>query len=157
MKRLIAATLCMIAAPALAQAGPQDATTYPCDDATRADVIAEPWEQNTATYADGRIRVTLLDYIEPAGAAMKLLILSPPHDEIGRRQCRIVGVPDRQGFYGIDFGKRQAEYDPATGLTLTIPVRQYPTENDQGEDGGWFQLGITIDQKTGDIALQEVR
>lgn len=152
MNRLIAAALCLIATPALAQ-NDQGAKVYPCNDATRADTISEPWEENTATYADGRIRVALLDYAEPAGAAMKLLILSPPHDELGLRQCRIVGWSDSLGFYGIDFAERHADYDPGRGLTLTLPVRRYPTET-QGEDGGWFQLGITIDQKTGDITLQ---
>ena len=154
MKRLISGALCAIAAPALAQSDGPQATVYPCDDAAGVITIAEPWEDNIATYADGKIRVALLDYTEPAAAAMKLLILSPPYDEVGLRACQVVGLPDGLGFANINFAERKADYDTARGLTLTLPVQRYPLGSDQDPDHGWYDLDIMINQATGDITLE---
>lgn len=143
MFRLTAA-LALLAAPAFAQ-GP---VVEPCGDATRADTIAEPWEDNTASFGEGRIRVALLDMIEPAGGAFKLLIISPPHNEVGFRQCRVVQADNGLGFYNLDFAGHEASYDPERGLVLSLPAQRY---TDGEPDGGWYRLSVTIDQQTGEI------
>ncbi|RMC36468.1 hypothetical protein C9E81_07365 [Paracoccus alkanivorans] len=147
-------TLILAAAPALSQDVSNSGMVRKCDDATRADTIAEPWEENTATYSDGAIRIARLDFTEPAAAAVKLLVLSPPRDELGLRQCRVVSLSDGMGFYDIDFARREASYDPQRGLTISMPARQYLPESDQGGDDGWFQLYITINQQSGEITTQ---
>lgn len=121
-----------------------------CGDAERVDAIAEPWERNIATYANGDIRLALLDMVEPAGGAWKLVVISPPRDELGFRQCRVIGA-DGIGFYDLDFARRQASYDPARGLTLTLPAQHYLPED---PESGWYQLSLTINQQTGDIMVQ---
>lgn len=139
----------LLAAPAWAQ---DDSMVIPCDESARADTIVEPWDENSATYADGAIRVAILDMVEPAAAAIRLLVISPPLDELGIRQCRIVGLQDGLGLAAIDFAARQSSYDPQRGLTLSMPARMPLPDGDA--DDGWFQLGVTIDQQTGKITTQ---
>ncbi|WP_295049131.1 hypothetical protein [uncultured Paracoccus sp.] len=139
----------LLACPAQAQT----IEIKPCGDADRVDTIAEPWERNIAAYADGNIRVALLDMVEPAGGAWKLAVISPPRDELGLPQCRVVGA-DGMGFYSLDFAARQASYDPARGLTLTMPARRY---DEIAPDGGHDHLSVTINQQTGQIAAQALK
>lgn len=136
--------LSLLAAPAVAQ------QVQPCDNAP-AESIAEPWEENIASYAEGQLRVAVLDMIEPAGGALKLLVISPPRDEVGYRQCRVIQAGNGLGFYNLDFAERRAGYDPARGLTLTLPAQHYLPED---PEGGWYELSLTINQQTGEIAVQ---
>ena len=142
-----------LAAAFLLLAGPlqaQQVEVRPCGDGDRVDAIAEPWESNTATYAGGDIRVALLDMVEPAGGAWKLAVISPPRDELGLRQCRVIGA-DGIGFYGLDFALRQADYDPQRGLVLTLPATRYA---DAAPEGELYRLVVTINQQTGEIATE---
>lgn len=156
MRRALALVAALLPLAAQAEDPPAwgDAGVVACDQTTLAEFIAEPWEENTATYADGVIRVTLLDHVEPAAAAFRLMVLSPPHDELGLRQCRVVEVPGGHGYGNIDFAAREARYDPETGLTLTFPVRWGAP--DEGDDG-WFQLALRIDQRSGRIVTQGMK
>lgn len=144
MIRTILAILALTTAPALAE-------VTPCGDSTRADVIAEPWEDNSASYSNGKIRIAVLDYTEPAATAWKLLILSPPYDEVGYRQCRVVEISKNVGFYGFRFGERKADYDSETGLTLTLPAATYNPETGEPD---WRNVTVTINQQTGEITTK---
>ncbi|MGJ8611138.1 MAG: hypothetical protein ACSHWY_08595, partial [Octadecabacter sp.] len=112
----------IFAAPAVAQ------TAFPCDWQARADTIVEPWEDNSATFADGAVRVALLDVIEPAAASAYLLVLHPPMDELGGRTCTVVGLDDGLGYAAIFFDDLTAAYDPAQGLKFTVPAIIYLPE-----------------------------
>ena len=119
-----------------------------CDWQASAAAIAEPWEENTATFANGRVRIAALDTIEPATGFAWLLILSPPFDELGARQCKVVGAADGIGFAGIFFDTLEASYDPTTGLTILVQVWRY----DPARDGfGRQDLGLLLNQRTGEI------
>lgn len=135
------------------QAQAQQIDVKPCGDAERVDAIAEPWEQNIATYANGDIRLALLDMVEPAGGAWKLVVISPPRDELGFRQCRVIGA-DGIGFYGLGFARRHASHDPKTGLTLTLPAQRYLPED---PETGWYSLSLTINQQTGEITVRRAQ
>ena len=142
-----------LAAAFLLLAGPlqaQQVEVRPCGDGDRVDTVAEPWESNTATFANGDIRVVLLDMVEPAGGAWKLAVISPPRDELGLRQCRFIGA-DGIGFYSLDFAARQARYDPQRGLVLTMPATRY---TEHAPEGGHYTLVMTINQQTGEIATE---
>lgn len=146
MFRLIALILTLLAASA---ASAQSVNT--CNDyRASAQNIGEPWEQYTRTFANGAIRAALLDTTEPAAGAFYLLILSPPYDELGLRTCVVIGDGSNGdiGFYGMSFDQLRADYDPATGLTLLVPVNLYAPET-----GGFDEalLGVTINQATGTI------
>jgi hypothetical protein len=138
--------LAFLAAPAAAQ------TAFPCDWQARADAIVEPWDDNTATFANGAVRVALLDVIEPAAGAFYLLILHPPYDELGSRVCTVVGLNESLGYANIDFNGLEARYDPARGLTFEVPVTIYLPEQS-------FQnpalVSITVNQATGAVTVKQ--
>lgn len=145
------AIFCFLAAlPAAAQ------SVSECDWRATATAIAEPWSENTRSYANGAVRVAVLDTLEPAAAAVHLLILSPPDDEIGNRQCRIVSLDGTLGFNDLNINDITARYDAERGLVLALPAALYDPET-SGRD--WRRLGLTINQQTGDITadLSELR
>ena len=114
-----------------------------------AQAIPEPWENHTRTFSNGNVRVALLDTIEPANGAFYLLILTPPFDELGGRTCEIIAEGDgQQGFNGLFFDQLEASYDPATGLTLRVPVSRFLW---QTSETAMATLAVTINQATGDI------
>lgn len=124
----------------------------PCDWQARADAIVEPWEDNSATFSDGAVRVALLDTIEPAAAAYHLLILHPPLDEVGGRTCTTVGLDEGLGYAGLFFDDLTSDYDPTRGLIFTIPAIIYVPEQS-------FQnsalLTITVNQATGEVIVDQ--
>ena len=142
MRRALAAALALLAGPAAAQ------VVAPCDWQASAAAIAEPWEENTATFSGGRVRIAALDTVEPAGGFAWLLVLSPPFDEIGARQCRVVGLTDGMGFAGLFLDTLVSAYDPATGLSLTLDVRLLdPASNTFAR----APLALVLNQATGEI------
>ena len=119
-----------------------------CDWRASAQAVAEPWEQNSRTFSNGAVRLALLDTIEPAAAAFHLLVLSPPYDEVGGRQCRVLSFQGATGFGAMDFAALFAEYDPARGLFFEIPVEVY--DGTRGEMiPRW--LNLVLNQATGEI------
>lgn len=131
------------AAPAAAQ------SVADCDTRASARFLAEPWEKNTATFADGEVRVAAIDMTEPTGAPAYLMILSPPRDAQGERQCRIVEAEPDYGFYTVDLQNIVAEGDTGDGiLTLRVPVTDYA---DGPENPPPFPLTVTLDQATGEV------
>ena len=136
----------MIAAPAGAQ------LASPCDWQARADAIVEPWEENTVTFAGGAVRVAHLDVAEPAAAAAYLLVLHPPADAVLGRTCTVIGQGEGLGYAGIQFDVLDASYDPATGLTLTVPARiQLPDQTSRNT----VLLNVQINQSTGDVVVTQ--
>ncbi len=122
-----------------------------CDWHASAWNLAEPWEENTRTFANGAVRLALLDTIEPAAAPFHLLLLSPPHDELGARQCRIVSFQGDLGFGDIGFASLSASYDPAIGLIFEVPATIYlPEENFANPS----LLRITLNQASGAVGTQ---
>lgn len=117
-----------------------------CDWRASSELLAEPWEMLTRTFANGQIRAAVIDTIEPAAAAFHLLVLSPPYDEFGIRQCRLVSWGD-SGFAGLDLSRGVASYDPSRGLTIQLPATLW-SEGDQYSEH-W--LSVTINSATGDI------
>lgn len=111
--------------------------------------LAEPWEDNTLTFANGAVRMAILDTIEPAAAAFHLLILSPPYDELGERQCRIVSLGDGwSGFGFLSFERHEASYDPATGLVVVMDMGAY---NPATALVDALALRVTVNQATGAV------
>jgi hypothetical protein len=145
LHRLGLAALCLVT---LAAVPAQAVTVAACDGLASVQAIAEPWEANTRTFANGEIRVVVLDTIEPAAAAFHLAILHPPRDELGSPMCSQVSVSGGMGFGGMDLGPAVASYDPARGLTVTLPVSLYDPDT-----AGFVQstLSVTINQSSGQV------
>lgn len=129
-----------LASPSMAQ------EIVDCDWQARADAIYEPWEEFSRTYANGDVRIALLDTIEPAAGSFHLLVLSPPFDELGGRQCQTIGLSGGAGFSGIGFEELAADYDPAIGLMFGVQVQYY-----DGELGDFISgdLLFSLNQSTG--------
>lgn len=123
-----------------------------CDWRASARAIAEPWETNTRLFANGAVRLALLDTVEPASAAFHLLILSPPYDELGDRQCRVVGFAEGVGYAAMHFQALEAGYDPAIGLIFTLPAQIYLP--DSGFSNSTL-LTITLNQSTGVVGVTQ--
>ncbi|MBT8412279.1 MAG: hypothetical protein KJP02_10845, partial [Octadecabacter sp.] len=130
--------------PAIAQAA------FPCDWRARADNIVEPWAENSATFANGAVRIALMDTVEPAAAAFYLLIIHPPFDELGLPICTLVGLDNGLGYGAIYFNELDASYDPARGLIFDVPAMVYlPEQSFQNA----ARLQITVNQATGDVIV----
>lgn len=129
-----------------------------CGEIVSARNLPEPWEDHSAGYAEGQVRVAVIDTREPAAAARHLMVLSPPRDEIGDRQCRLVSLlpgegPDQHptGFTDIDFAAREASYDPQTGLEIVLPVEAFHSEAQRFD---WAEMRVWISQSTGDVTAE---
>lgn len=122
-----------------------------CDWRATAAAIPEPWEAHTRTFANGEVRLALLDTIEPGAGAFHLLVLSPPRDALGARQCRVVSLDGTVGFAGLDFQGLEADYDPATGLTFQLPGTVYSPGADGTES---VMLEVTVNQATGAVTAR---
>ena len=148
MRNLISRSLALslgliVAVPAMAQ------TAVDCSGwVASARNIPEPFEQYTRTYANGEIRVILLDTIEPALGAFHLMVIAPPYDELGSRNCAVISQSDGLGFAGMFFDQIGASYDPATGLTIRLPIERF-APNTGGTDPA--TLAVTINQALGTI------
>ncbi|WP_373355147.1 hypothetical protein [Pseudoroseicyclus sp. CXY001] len=145
MKQVLAPLLALLPGAAFALG------TADCDMA-RLDVIPEPWEDYTATFANGDVRVAAIDFMEPVTGPMHLVIVSPPRDELGFRQCRTIMRDEIYGWSWLEFSTLDASYDPAKGLVFTI-------EGDATADDGFTALPvlvtITLNQSTGEITVGE--
>ena len=147
-KFLFGLIVAIFALPAAAQ------TASECDWRASAQALAEPWEANSRTFANGAMRVALLDTVEPAAGSYHILVLSPPYTELGDRQCRVISFQDTFGFAGIQFQDLTASYDPAIGLTFQLPVYIYLF--DQGFSNAGL-LKFSLNQATGRITFYPVK
>ncbi|QDC11697.1 hypothetical protein FHY55_18345 [Oceanicola sp. D3] len=119
---------------------------------TQARNIPEPWEASTRSFANGDVRLVLLDTIEPAAAPTHLMILSPPFDELGSRQCKVLSREGQAGWAGMQFERLEAGYDPARGLTFTLPAMIWLPEKNFVNS---TLLSITLNQSTGEITVSQ--
>ena len=114
--------------------------------------IIEPWEDNIRAFADGKVRVIQMNFIEPAAGPINLVILTPPYDpETGDRNCWVVGWDEALGFVSIEFAALTSTYDPARGIVLAVPARFYDPELDFSNIG---LLEVSINQSTGEVGAR---
>lgn len=144
MLRKLIFALALMATPAAAQSVIEDCSGWQAS----ARNIPEPWEAHIRSFANGAIRVALMDTIEPAAGAFYLMVITPPFDEMGNPVCALIGADQQMGLAGLDFGQMQASYDPASGLTLRLPATRFAPST-----GGFDPaiLAVTINQATGQI------
>jgi hypothetical protein len=127
-------------------------TVQPCDDfRSNAQAIAEPWEDNSRVFANGDVRLAVIDTIEPAAAAFHLLVISPPRDELGGRQCRVISLDGASGFASLSLTGLTASYDATAGLGFQIPAKRYLPDSG---DFGPATLHVTVNQASGAISAR---
>jgi hypothetical protein len=118
--------------------------------------LVEPWSLHSRTYANGAIRLALLDTGgEPGCCAAHLLVLSPAggRDEPEYRACHVVSAQPGLGFYSIDVPGIAASYDPTRGLALDVPVRHWDQSVETGGAGTLGRFLLRIDQAAQTVTL----
>lgn len=135
----LACVMTLCAAPVAAFPTLSDCNTWQA----QPQHLAEPWFENSVTFSNGQTRLALIDTVEPAAGAWGLMILSPPYDTFGIRQCRIL-----HGFSGLTLEGLEAAYDPSVGLQITLTGNVYLEY--EGEFAN-AQVDLRINQDTGDI------
>lgn len=125
----------------------EDAKSYLTD----IRVIPEPWEINTRTFANGDVRLTLLDTWDPANYAVHLMItyVDPERHESEGRACVIVSDAATRGFQNMSLLGMAAGYDPATGLTFSIETERYNASDETGDHG---VLNVILNRATGQVS-----
>ena len=123
-------------------------TVSDCDWRASAHALVEPWDINSRTFSNGQTRLALTDTIEPAAGSYHLVVLSPPYDELGGRQCKVISLDGSIGFAGVNFGALNAAYDPSQGLLFDLPVEVFDAPS-----GAFLPnwLSLTVNQATGRI------
>jgi hypothetical protein len=102
-----------------------------------------PYAETIREYANGAIRVIALDVGEPASASFHVMVTYPHPDEPWQ-QCALISSEANIGFGWLNMAEVEASYDPAIGLSVTIPI-----ETVSGV-ASWDQiLTITVNQATG--------
>jgi hypothetical protein len=137
-----AMALILASGPALAQ------VVEDCDWRASLAAIPEPWESATRTFANGDVRLTVTDTVEPAAGAFHLVVQSPPLNELGERQCKVVSAGSGMGFAFLTLEEMEPGYDPATGLRFVMTISRPNPQADAFFDG---TLSVTLNQATGAI------
>jgi len=144
MRHVISAGLCLLAQASVAQ------TVRSCDtfEANARNLIF-PVAENTASYAQGNIRLIALDTGgEPACCSAHLMVLLPAPEGPGQI-CALISADGGTGWLGTYLPGAVADYDPETGLTVSVPAREYgevhPTP---------LSVVVTIDQQTGVVTAE---
>lgn len=121
-------------------------TEFSNGERTSAGVIVEPWEENSKAFANGDVRLSYMDTEDPANYSAYLMVLSPPRDELGGRQCKIISMHEGLGFASLTFSDLIAGYDAKTGLVFKVPVT---THDNQTSIYTKHILVVTVNQATG--------
>lgn len=133
----------LVAAPASAQ------SVTPCTTEADARHIVEPWEDHIRSFANGAVRIAMLDSGDLSAGSLRVLVLTPPYDgPDGARYCHLIGWTEEVGFATLRFGSMIPTYDPSTGLSLAVPARFYDPDLDISNAG---LLQITVNQATGEV------
>lgn len=130
----------LVAAPLAAQSM-RDCDTFEAN----ARNTYGPYDQTIREFANGAIRVIALDVGEPASGSFHVMV-TYPHPDDPWQHCALISNEGNIGFGWLNTAEIEANYDPAIGLSVTIPV-----ENVSGM-ASWDQiLTITVNQATGTV------
>ena len=134
MKNILIFVVAVLASAASAQ------QVQPCFDGARipyrssAEAIAEPWEANTRSFADGQVRIAVMDTGEPAYGAYYLMVMYWAGGEGDLRTCELVSQGEL-GFVGMALNGMEASYKAGLGLVLKVPTTFYNPVQDEFEEG----------------------
>lgn len=140
----LALAVCLAATPMAAQSL-RDCDTFEAN----ARNTYGPYDQTIREYANGAIRVIALDTSEPACCSYHLLVTHPAGDE-PFPACTLISRESQMGFSALYMDRVEARYDPATGLTVTLPTGRWD------EAAGTMHeetLAFTVNQAAGTVTL----
>lgn len=126
-----------------------------CDARASAANLVEPWPENTRSYAEGAIRLALLeDATAPACCRRRLLVLAPAGNGTTGRQCLVVAPDEERGFRDIDIGGVAASYSPQLGLELSVPVWLHREGTSADAPAFADRMLLLIDQARGTVSVE---
>ena len=129
------------AAPLAAQVEVRDCTGF------EANAQNVDWSDPTVTFANGAIRFISLNVGEPACCGGYVMVLYPTPDE-PFPMCAVVGP--EMGWLGASLSRAVSRYDPATGLTVDIPVMV----SDGLSESTTGTVTVHINQATGELTAR---
>lgn len=147
----------VLGAQAVVAGGAAGQVVAECDWIASPAHIAEPWADNTRSYANGAIRVARLDTGgEPVCCSAHLLVLAPSSPAEGPvyRQCFVVSGAPGLGFHDIGIAGIEASYDPARGLLLSVPVFHWHEGVERGDPGIAERMELRINQALGHVVVE---
>jgi len=115
--------------------------------AVNARNIMMPPEIGIRSFANGAIRVFGLDTIEPVCCWAHLMVEYPQPGE-PYPACVLISGEGGAGFAGLDMANLTARYDPAEGLTVTVPAGRYDPQTGASL---MSPMDVTINQATGAV------
>lgn len=106
------------------------------------ETLVTPVANNVRSFYNNRVQIYNIDTIEPAAAPAGIVIVlpsSPEDDPIGGSKCLAI-----RGFSAINIKAARAAYDPAKGLSLSIPTRKFDPETDKFKSGPRLNISINL-------------
>ncbi|MCD9149415.1 hypothetical protein [Pseudophaeobacter flagellatus] len=147
-----AALVCLLSFSGVTSAGAQ--SLEECDWVASARNLVEPWQDTTRTYANGAIRVALLDTGgEPTCCSNHLLILSP-HPDYGQA-CHVLSRQPGLGFRQVFLDAATRGYDPSKGVLISVPVGLYDPDTGGVDTASVSAVHIRINQSLGLVGLEQ--
>ena len=131
---------------------PTSAQTLPeCGGIAGSTATEGATEVKSKSYANGKINLTLLDAGGPSHGPLYVRVEWPRVDAAAGETCRVLGFEDGVGFAMIEFDAIAAAYDPAKGLTLSVPTLFVLPE---ASFSNTMLVHMTINQATGEISTE---
>jgi hypothetical protein len=147
MRIIRLAAFAALAWPAAATAQPQRAL-MPCTDASAGltQLALGETHDGVRSFYEGRVTLLRLDYVEPACCSWGVAVLMPDGD--GETEPAGTACWATWGYAGVDLQGATSHYDPAEGLTLTIPTRAYDHDTGGTLPGAPIRLRISLSAGT---------
>ena len=144
--RTMMALAAALAWPAMAS-GQAGGGLRTCDDAgVDLTSLAVDERSGVRTFYQGMVTLLALDTEEPAAAPAGIAIVMPA--EPVENEPPFMACWALTGFAGVNVEGAQSRYDPAEGLTLTIPTSTYDPEGDRTVPGRPIRLRIDAGRGT---------
>ena len=122
-----------------------------CDWRSEARFIVEPWEENSRSFANGNVRLTRINAREPVPGPLYLMVQWRSDPVTDWSECRLIGWTQAQGFAQLEFAALSASYDPAKGLTFTLPGLFYLEEEGFSNS---VLIALTLNRATNKVSVE---
>ncbi len=115
--------------------------TFPYE--TTALAIAEPWEDNTRIFAEGQVRITIMDTYEPALGALYLMVIFEPMGQAADFRTCVLVSNGFAGFPNMTLEGLNVREIEGQGMRFHVPTTFYNPTDDEVEYG---YLEVMVDR-----------
>jgi hypothetical protein len=111
------------------------------------ETLVTPVAKNVRSFYNNRVQIYNIDTIEPAAGPAGIAIVLPDNDDpLGGSKCFAI-----RNFGEIDIKAARVAYDPAKGLSLSIPTRSTDSETGRSKPGP--QLNVLTDLQRSSVTF----